>query len=157
MTISFAVLSNLIKSDSFDKHLYKKRLKGTAIFIIVGGCSVLVWLIFIITAIIKGQTIETIDVYTTEPTFVIDLSIVLPSALFCRLMLLKQKPIGYKIAPVLLTLISGVDLCVIFQTIVQNALGIILPIGQIIGLAVSFIILGIAAIVLNVRLLKYTG
>lgn len=152
--IVFSII-NLIKADNFNSNLYKKKLKGTAIFIIVGGCSVLVWMTFIIPAIISGQPISIIDVYTTEPTFVIDLAIILPSAVFCGVMLLKQNASGYKIAPVLLTLISGVGLCVIMQTIAQKALGIVLPIGQIFGLVISFVILGVIAIVLNVKLLKY--
>lgn len=148
-------LSALIKTENFNSDLYKKKLKGTAIFMIVGGCSTLVWMMFIIPAIITGQPMEGIQVYTTEPTFVIDLAIILPTSVFCGVMLLKQNSVGYKLVPVLLTLLSGVGLCVIIQTIVQNALGIVLPIGQIFGLVVSFVILGSIAAVLNIKLLKY--
>ncbi len=148
-------IANIIKTEKFNNSLYKKRLKGTAIFMIVAGCSVLVWMMFIIPATISGQPMNIIDVYTTEPTFVIDLAIILPTSVFCGVMLLKQNPIGYKIAPVLLTLISGVGLCVIMQTMAQKALGIVIPIGQIFGLVISFVILGVIAIVLNVKLLRY--
>lgn len=148
-------LSNLIKSENFNNSVYKKKLKGTAIFMIVGGCSTLIWMTYIIPTIISGQAMNTIDVYTTEPTFAIDLAIILPSSVYCGFMLLKQHAIGYKIAPVLLTFFCGVGLCVIMQTIVSKALGIVIPTGQIFGLVISFVILGVIATVLNVKLLKY--
>jgi hypothetical protein len=148
-------LSNLIKSENINNSIYKKKLKGTAIFMIVGGCSTLVWMTFIIPVIISGQPMNNIEVYTTEPTFAIDLAIILPSAVFCGVMLLKQNAIGYKIAPVLLTFLSGVGLCVIMQTIIQKAFGIELPIDQLFGMVITFVILGTIATVLNVKLLKY--
>jgi hypothetical protein len=148
-------LSTLIKSENFNNSLYKKKLKGTAIFMIVGGCSTLVWMTYIIPAIIAGKPMNIIEIYTTEPTFAIDLAIILPSSVFCGVMLLKQNAIGYKIAPILLTFFCGVGLCVIMQTIVSKALGITIPIGQIFGLVISFVIIGIIATVLNFKLLKY--
>ncbi len=148
-------LNNIIRSDNFNHALYQKRLKGTGVFMMIGGCSVLIWLMFIIPSIMTGQPMETIEVYTTEPTFAIDLAIILPSAVFCGIALLRKQIIGYKIAPVFLTLISGVGICVIFQTIVQTSLGIVLPTGQFLGLVISFVVLGTIAAVLNVRLLKY--
>jgi hypothetical protein len=39
---------------------------------------------------------ENIDTYTTEPTFAIDLAIILPSALFCGITLLKKKAVAYQ-------------------------------------------------------------
>lgn len=79
--------SSILKTRSFDTKLYTKRLTGTAIFLIIGGCSVLVWLIFIIPPTFTGQPLEIIEVYTTVPTFALDLAIIFPSALFCGLSL----------------------------------------------------------------------
>ena len=148
-------MTEIIKSDNFNNVIYQKRLKGTGVFMIIGGCSVLIWLTIILPSIITGQPIETIEVYTTEPTFALDLAIILPASVFCGFALLRKQIIGYKIAPVLLTLLSGVGICVIFQTIVQTSLGIVLPIGQLLGMVMSFVILGTIAVVLNVRLLKH--
>jgi len=148
-------LYNILSTEPYKEKIYERHFKGTGIFLLISGCSVLIWLPFILQAVMTGQPMETIEIYTTEPTFAIDLAIVLPSTLFCGIMLLRKKKIGYKIAPVLLTFLTGVGLCVIFQTIYQTSLGIILPIGQLFGLVGSFIILGIVAVVLNVQLLKY--
>lgn len=146
-------MAELLKNKSFDVMLYAKRLTGTAIFMIICGCSVLVWMMFIIPSIVSGKPMEIIDIYTTEPTFAIDLAIILPSAMFCGIGLLKKKTVAYQLAPVLLTLLTGVGICVILQTIVQSALGIVLDKGQLFGLVISFVILGIIAFLLNIKLL----
>lgn len=148
-------LYHILSTETYIEQVYKRHLKGTGIFMLISGCSVLIWLTFILPAVITGQPMENIEIYTTEPTFVIDLAIVLPSAVFSGIMLLKKKKIGYKITPVLLTFLTGVGFCVIFQTIYQMSLGINLSIGQIFGLVGAFVILGIFAIVLNIRLMKY--
>lgn len=147
-------MAELLRSKSFDDALYAKRLTGTAIFMIISGCSVLVWLMFIIPSVVLGKPMEIIDIYTTEPTFAIDLAIIFPSMVFCGIMLLKKKAVAYQLAPVLLTLLTGVGLCVILQTIVQSTLGIVLNAGQLFGLVVSFVILGTIALLLNIKLLR---
>lgn len=148
-------LIDLLKSDCYEVKLYKIKLKGIALFLIIGGCSVLIWLTFIIPAVITGNPSNFIEIYTTEPTFAIDLGIILPTCIYCGVALLKQKEIGYKLAPVLLILITGVGACVISQTVVQLYLGIKLNLGQVVGMVMSFVILGAIAIVLNIKLLKY--
>lgn len=145
----------ILSTEPYRENVYERRFGGTGIFLMISGCSVLIWLTFVLPAVITGQPMETIEIYTTEPTFAIDLAIVLPSTLFCGIALLRKKTVGYKIAPVLLSFLTGVGLCVIFQTIYQTSLGIILPIGQLFGLVGSFIVLGIFAAVLNIKLLRY--
>lgn len=150
-----ASLKYIINIEPYDKHIYEKHMTGTGIFLIISGCSVLIWLMFILPATITGKPMETIEIYTTEPTFVLDLSIILPSALFCGIMLIRKNKIGYQLAPILLSLFTGVGACVIFQTIIQISIGIHLAAGQLFGLVASFVILGTFATVLNYRLLKY--
>lgn len=158
-SILFAFLLSLsqLKEDlCFNETLYNKRLTGTAIFMMIGGCSVLVWLTFIIPAVITGSPSEFIEIYTTEPTFALDLGIIFPSCIATGIGLLKKNKFAYAIASVLLTLITCVGACVIAQTIVQMQFGIVLSIGQMVGLVVSFVILGCIATVLNYRLYKNT-
>lgn len=148
-------MSDLLKKKSFDSELYSKNMTGTAIFIIVAGCSVLQWLAYIMPVVISGKPMEIIDIYTSEPTFVIDLAIILPTAIYCGVMLLKKKAIAYQLAPIMLTLLTGVAVYVIFQTIMQASLGIVLEFTQLIGLVIVFVILGIIAMALNIKLLKH--
>ena len=148
-------LSSLHKNEIFIAEVYQKKLKGTSVFLIIGGCSVLIWLSFIIPAVINGTPKEFIEVYTTEPTFAIDLGIIFPICLYSGVALLKQKKIAYLLASVLMTLVTSVGFCVIAQTMMQMRLGIDLNAGQLFGMVVSFVILGAFAIFLNFRLLRY--
>lgn len=148
-------LSNLLKQDCFQAEIYGKKRKGTAIFLMISGCSVLNWLAFIIPAIITGTPSEFIEIYTTEPTFAIDLGIILPLCIVSGIGLLKNIKAAYILASVLMTLVTCVGVCVIFQTIMQSQLGIVLEIGQMIGLVISFVIIGAIATVLNYKLIKY--
>lgn len=117
---------------------------GTGIFHSTGGDS------FFVT----GQQLSIAEIYTTEPTFVLDLGIILPVYWGCGIALIKKKEIGYKLTPVLLTFIAIVGATVIGQNIFQSYLGIEIPIQQFIGLVVSFIVLGIISIILNLRFLE---
>jgi len=150
----FAFALSLREIDVYKEQAYERSWKGTGIFIIVGGCSTLLWLLFILPTIITGQALETIEIYTTEPAFAIDLAIVFPSLLFCGIMLLKKRRIGVLITPVLLIFLTGVGACVVAQTIFQRSMGIMLPCLQWIVLVGTFVILGIVAMVLATRLLK---
>ncbi len=147
-------LTDLLKQKSFQNDFYEKKLIGIAVFLIISGLSVLQWLAYIIPTALTGQPFYFIHTYHTEPTFVIDLAIILPIALYCGVLLLKRKVVGYQLAPVLLILLSGVGLCVIGQTIVQSYLGIVISVGEVIGLVSVFIVLGIISILLNCRMLK---
>jgi hypothetical protein len=147
------LLSKLIREDHV-VNILNKKMRGTAIFIILSGCSVLIWLQFIIPAIINDIPMETIEIYTTEPTFVLDLAIILPTYLGCGIALLKKKEIGYKLAPVLLTFIVLIGLLVIGQTLMQLSFGVEIGIKELVGLVFSFITLGVIAIILDIKFLK---
>lgn len=150
------LLTDLIKKDNlFVGELVSKSLKGTALFLIISGSSVLIWLEFIVPALINGQQLSIIEIYTTEPTFVLDLGIILPVYWGCGVALLKKKEIGYKLTPILLVFIVIVGLTVIGQNIFQSSMGIHIPLRQLFGLVISFVVLGIVATILNVKFLRY--
>lgn len=147
-------LSELFRKDR-SWVLADRSMKGTAIFLIVSGSLVLMWLEFIVPALLSGQPLANIEIYTTEPTFVLDLAIIFPLYLGCGIALLKRKPMGYRLAPILLTFITIVGLTVIGQNAFQSTMGVSIPIRQLFRLVVSFIVLGFIATLLNVRVLKY--
>jgi len=146
------LLSELIKEDNISEVLNTKTLKGTAVFIILSGLSVLVWLPYIIQALIAGKSFE---IYTTEPTFVLDFGIILPLFLTCGISILRKKSIGYKLAPIPLTLMPVIGLIVIGQTVSTILMGITVEIRELTGLVFSFIILGTISIILNIKFMKY--
>jgi hypothetical protein len=119
------------------------------------GFSVLVWLEFILPAILSGKPLSMIEIYTTEPTFVLDLSIVIPVYLISAMALFKKKVIDYKLTPILLTFITIVGLTVISQDVIQSSLGIDIPIKDQIILVLSFVLLGVVVTIFNFKLTKY--
>jgi len=145
----------LLRQKSFESVLYEKRMTGTAVFLIVSACVVyILWLMEVLPPILTGNPLANIGIYTTEPTYPLDLGVVLPITLWCGVSLLKQRPAAYQFAPILLTLLLGIGVTVIFQTVFLVHFSIELTIGQIIGMVVSFVILGAIALTLNLRLLR---
>ncbi|TLG72519.1 hypothetical protein [Culicoidibacter larvae] len=147
-------LNKIISKRSFVDQVYEQRNTALAIFMIISGCSVLQWLAYILPVMVFGTPMEIIDVYSTEPTFVLDLGIILPTMIYCGIMLFKRKPIAYQLTPIMLILLTGVAAFVISQTFVQSSLGIVLRIEQLIGLVILFVVLGGLALLFNIRLLK---
>ncbi len=151
---SILSLIAITKENYFKESILEKDLNGTVVFMIIGGCSVWVWMTMIIPAIISG-TPDFLTVGVTEPTFAIDLGIIFPICIAMGVCLKKKKKYAYPIVSVLLTLITCVGVCVIMQTIAQLSIGVVISIGQMIGLVGSFVILGTIAIILNIKLLRY--
>lgn len=151
-------MRQVLGAETYTAKAYDRHFRGTGIFLIISACSTLVWMSFIIPAIMTGrmEIMETLEIYTTEPTFALDLAVIFPTAILSGIALLKRKRIGYQLAPIVLTLLTGVGACVIAQIAFHTALGIVLPIGQIMGFVGSFITLGAVAVMLNIRLLKHT-
>lgn len=121
---------------------------------IICGISVLMWLQFILPALLSRKPLPNIEVYTTEPTFVLDLAIILPVYVGCGVALFKKKRIGYKLTSILLTFITIVGVIVIGQNLFQSSIGVTIPIEQLFGLVISFAVLGTVATVLNIKFLR---
>ncbi len=151
-------LAGLMKQEPYPKSVYDKRFTGPLITIFVGGCSTLCWMIFfILPATLSGDitgSIDALEIYTTVPTFAIDLGVILPACILCAFWLYKKDRRGYILTPLLLVLLALVGIMVIIQSIVQNYYGIRLPLPQLIGLVGTFVILGGVAIPFAVKFLK---
>lgn len=61
-----------------------------------------------------------IQIYTTEPTFVIDLGIIMPCSIAIGIGLLKRTKWAYMLASVFMTLFSFIGPCVILAIIFQH-------------------------------------
>ncbi len=137
-----------------DKILDKMPRRSIAIFMIFAGLSVFVWLIEIVGALLTGKPPASLAIYTTEPTYVFDLGIIAPSAFACAVLLFRKKPLGYVFAAVLLVLNSFIGIVVVSQTIVQKVAGISISIGAFIAFVGIFVVMSLAAVILNIKLLK---
>ncbi|GAA0742666.1 hypothetical protein [Clostridium oceanicum] len=151
----------IIAINSIDKCELKKNigdklpLKGIYVFLTITGISLIVaWLPDIIKSLVLDRSLELIEIYTTQITYVLDMGIIAPTALICLFQLKKQKGIGYVLLPLLLTLCSVIGVMLPIQTVFQIKAGISLPIGAIITKSVTFIILALFAVYLNVKFFR---
>jgi len=130
------------------------KFTGTAIFTILAGCTTLVWLMSILPAAVTGEHLDIIEIYTTEPTFIIDLGIILPACIFGGVMLLRKKVIGYVISSIMLNFLAVMAVTVIGQAAMQLHYGVAASVRQVIGYVATFVVFGAIAAVVNANFLK---
>jgi hypothetical protein len=148
----FTFVASMIDLNTTIKPVNKdKKFAGTAIFTIIAGCTALVWLMSILPALFTDKPLDIIDISTTEPTFVIDIGLIFPTCLIGGIMLLKKKQVGYILSPVMLTFLAVIAVTVIGQSAVQLYYGVVISIQQVIGYVVTFVVFGLAAIIINTR------
>jgi drug/metabolite transporter (DMT)-like permease len=146
--------AGIISENLTDKISPNMPRRGIAVFLIFAGMSVFVWLFDIIGSLMSGKPPQGIAIYTTQPTYFLDLGIIAPTAFASSALLFRKKESGYPLAAVLLTLNSLIGIVVLAQTAVQEQSGIMLAAGQLIAYVGIFAIMSGFAIVLNYRLLK---
>ena len=132
--------------------------KGIYIFLSLTGIVVFAaWLPDIINSLVSGHSLEKIEVYTTQITYVLDMGLIAPTSFICLFRLKKRKGMGYIILELLLTLCCAVGIMVPAQTVFQLKAGISFPIGAIIIKAGMFIVLAFFALYYNIKFLKTVG
>jgi hypothetical protein len=131
-----------------------RKYTKTAVFTMLSGCTVMVWLMSILPTLFTSAPLDIIEISTTEPTFIIDIGIIFPTCLYGGVMLLKKKPMGYILPPIMLTFLSVIAATVLGQTAVQLRYGVVVSIEQVVGYVGSFVIFGIIAAIVNLRFLK---
>jgi hypothetical protein len=129
--------------------------KGIYIFLTLIGIALIVaWLPDIINSLVLGRSLELIEVYTTQITYVLDMGIIAPTALICLFQLKKRRAIGYIFLELLLTVCSIIGVMLPVETVFQIIAGISLPIGAIITKVGIFIVLALFALYFNIRFFK---
>ena len=132
--------------------LPRRRL---AVFLFLAGCSVFVWLIEIIGALVQGLPAPAmLGSYTTDTTAVFDLGIIAPTAFLSAVLLLRRQPLAYLLVPVILILNGIIGVVVLAQTAMQLAVGIVLTPAQIVIYAGIFLLMSIFALLLTVSFFR---
>jgi hypothetical protein len=125
------------------------------IFLIFCGLSLFVaWLPDIVVSIINKKSLELIEIYTTQITYVLDMGIISPLIFICLYNLWKNNNIGYILLGIILTILLLVGIMLPVQTIFQINTGINLPLGVIITKVGIFVILALVAIYYEIKLFK---
>jgi hypothetical protein len=131
---------------------FPRRL--TAIFLIIAGCSVCVWLILIIGAIYQGEVPEGIDSFATEVTYFLDLGLIAPTAFLAAIQLLRRQPTGYLLAALILTLNAMIGPVALAQAVMQHLAGVAVSIGEQVVFVGIFILTSLMAAALMLTLLR---
>lgn len=129
--------------------------KGIYIFLALTGIALIVaWLPDIINSLMIGHSLELIEVYTTQITYVLDMGVIAPTALICLFQLKRRSAMGYILLELLLTVCNIIGLMLPIQTVFQIMAGISLPIGVIVTKVAIFIVLALFALYFNIRFFK---
>ncbi len=129
--------------------------KGMKVFLILSGFSLFVaWLPDIIPTLINDSPLALIEVYTTEPTYVLDMGIISPLIFITYYLCKKEKFIGYVLFRMILIVCQIIGIILMLQTVFQILAGIELPIPALITKDFTFIILTSFALYFDRKLRK---
>ncbi|MBA9084050.1 hypothetical protein FHR92_000504 [Fontibacillus solani] len=130
-----------------DVHTSILPTKGVSIFLVCSGIALFVaWLPDIISSLLNHRSLELIEVYTTEITYVLDMGIISPLMLLCLYLLKRKNGLGDIILIVMLRLCSVIGIMLPVQTIFQLLAGIELPVPVLISKMGIFVILACFAV-----------
>ena len=153
-SLLFFTLIKEMKSLNGCKVLYDIK-KSDAVFLIISGVSLCIaWLPDIIPAILNGTSLNLIENYTTEVTYVLDLGIISPLCFISLFLMKKKDPLGVILYAVLLNAIIVVAVMMITQSAVQFASGVEIPLPALISKSLIFVLLGLIAVGLDRRLYR---
>lgn len=131
--------------------------KGMKAFLLIAGIALFVaWLPDIITSIIRGTSLELIEVYTTEITYVLDMGIISPLIFITYYLSKHEYFIGYALLRMILRVCTAVGIMLPVQTIFQLAAGISIPIPALITKVFIFVLLAVFAVFFDYRLTRQT-
>lgn len=155
---SSTIFGLIIAISSIDQELVKSSmgnklpLKGIYVFLILTGiCLIVAWLPDIIKSLVLGRSLELIEIYTTQITYVLDMGIISPTALICLFQLKKRSGLGYILLALLLTVCTIVGIMLPIQTVFQVNAGISLPIEAAITKIATFIVSAFFALYFNIK------
>lgn len=129
--------------------------KGIYIFSIISSVALFVaWLPDIIGSILAGSTLQIIDTYTTEITYVIDMGLLSPLFIAAIYLMVKKDALGYLSFLILSMICILMAPVLILQSVFQTVAGIETPLPVLITKIGIFILLALWAIYLQIRLYK---
>ena len=131
--------------------------KGMKAFLLVTGIALFVaWLPDIITSIADGTSIELIEVYTTEITYVLDMGIISPLMFLTYYLIKHESFIGYVLLRMIFKVCMSVGIMLPIQSVFQLLAGISIPIPALITKVLIFVMLAVFAAFFEYRLKRET-
>jgi len=153
---SFALIIGFALFKRFTvKTSVKIYTNGLKVFLFICGLSLFAaWLPDIISSLINKKSLDLIEIYTTQITYVLDMGIISPLIFICMYNLKKNNNIGYFLLGIILNMLIIVGIMVIVQALFQKNAGTDLPIEAIITKVGIFAVLAIVALFFEVKLFK---
>jgi hypothetical protein len=150
----FAFIFTLKAFDPEDvlRHITEKfpRRSIAVYFIVVAVFLAFAWLGLVVPAMISGTAPVGLESTTTMVIQVLDLGVILPTAVMTAVLLLKKRPWGYMLSIVVLLKILTMGAALISMIIVQLLSGIEIDMA----VAVGFAIISLAGIILSILTLR---
>ncbi len=140
--LAFAGLQPL--AAAFGERLPRRAI---ALFMLAAGLlTSYVWLEPILGGLVAGQAPRWLEGYATMVTEVLDLGIIIPSAVLAGVMLLRRDPRGYLVAFPLLVILALLLPTIAVQTYLQLAAGVAFTTPEIVGPISGFLVFGLIAV-----------
>ena len=113
---------------------------------IVTGISLFVaWLPDIITSIKNGTSLDLIEVYTTEITYVLDMGIISPLMFITYYLSRQENFMGYVFIRMIFKICMCIGIMLPIQTVFQLLAGISMPIPALITKVLIFVVMAVFA------------
>lgn len=154
----FGLLLNLHTKSTTLPPLYTYTItRGMQTFLICSGLSLFIaWLPDIISSLVANRSLELIEVYTTEITYVIDMGIISP-LMFITLYLLRKKSfIGLVLFRMLLKTCEIIGIMLPVQTVFQLISGIEIPLPVLLTKVFIFVALAGFALYTDISVQRKT-
>lgn len=131
--------------------------KGMKIFLLIAGISLFVaWLPDIIASIVNKTSLDLIEVYTTEITYVLDMGIISPLMFITYHQIKHEKFIGYVLIRMIFKICMVIGIMLPMQSIFQMLAGVSIPIPALITKVLIFVLLAAFAAFFEYRLKRET-
>lgn len=131
--------------------------KGMKVFLIVSGISLFVaWLPDIIMSLTSGSSLELIEVYTTEITYVLDMGIISPLIFITYYLVKHHRFVGYVLLRMIFKICMCVGIMLPIQTVFQLLAGIEIPIPALITKTLIFVVMAVFAAYFEYRIKQKT-
>lgn len=127
--------------------------KGMKAFLIISGIALTVaWFPDIIASLVNGTSLNLIEVYTTEITYVLDMGILSPLMFLTLYLLNRESLVGYVLFRMILKVCAGMGIMITAQSVFQMMAGVSVPIPALITKGLVFLILALFAVIFDKRL-----
>lgn len=131
------------------------RRSTAAVMLASGVVTLVVWAAPLIAAMAQGQPPELLGHSTTMVTEALDLAVIVPATFIAGALLLRgREALGYVLAFPLLVLLLALLPVIAAQTVSQFAAGVSFTVAEAIGPIGGFLVLGVAAASLIVKILR---